>query len=127
MITSDQLSHFKNKLEDEKALLEEELQRLGTRNPSNPSDWMPSKPGDEEFGADKSDNADIIEEEGENNASLSELEVRLMHVINALNKITAGTYGVCEVSGHDIEIERLEANPAARTCKAHMDKESTLA
>jgi RNA polymerase-binding transcription factor DksA len=47
-------------------------------------------------------------------------------VVHALGKIEAGTYGVCEVSGMDIEEDRLEANPAARTCKAHMAEEATL-
>ena len=35
--------------------------------------------------------------------------------------IAAGTYGTCEVSGEQIEEDRLEADPAARTCKAHMN------
>ena len=125
-MTSDQLAEFKNKLEKEKDVLEESLTRLGTQNPANPSDWMPSKAADESFGADKNDNADIIEMEGENNASLNELEVRMMLVINALNKIEDGAYGVCDVGGEEIELDRLTANPAARTCKAHMDKESAM-
>lgn len=125
-MTSDQLAQFKSKLEKEKDLLEEELSRLGTPNPANPSDWMPGKPEGEEFGADKNDNADIIEAEGENNASLNELEVRMMLVINALNKIEDGAYGVCDVGAEEIELDRLTANPAARTCKAHMDKESAM-
>lgn len=123
---NDHLAHFKAKLEAEKTLLEEELSKLGTRNPSNPSDWVPSKPEGEEFGADKNDNADIIEAEQENNATLNELEGRLNQVARALEKMNAGTYGVCEISGHDIEIDRLEANPAARTCKEHMSEERSL-
>lgn len=126
MLPADKIAHFKTKLEAEKTLLEEELGRLGTRNPANPNDWLPSKPAGEEFGADKNDNADIIEMEQENNASLNELEGRLNTVLRALEKIEAGTYGVCEVSGMDIEEDRLEANPAARTCKAHMAEEAAL-
>ena len=38
-----------------------------------------------------------------------------------------GTYGSCEISGEAIEVERLEANPAARTCKAHIEREAELA
>ena len=36
----------------------------------------------------------------------------------ALDRVEAGTYGVCEVCGRDIGAPRLEALPAARTCIA---------
>ncbi len=36
-------------------------------------------------------------------------------------RIEDGTYGVCTVSGEEIETERLEADPAAKTCKAHLN------
>jgi RNA polymerase-binding transcription factor DksA len=126
MLNHDHIADFKTKLTAEKAVLEEELSHLGARNPSNPSDWVAAKPEGEEFGADQNDNADVISDMHENNASMNELEGRLNTVIAALGKIDAGTYGVCEVSGHDIELDRLTANPAARTCKEHMKDESTL-
>ncbi len=120
------VDELKARLEEEKSLLEAELSKLGSRNPSNPQDWVPSIPEGDSFGADRNDNAEIIEEMHENNASLNELEGRLQNVIRALDKIDKGTYGVCEISGHDIEEDRLKANPAARTCKEHMSQESTL-
>ncbi len=120
MLTETQINTFKQRLEDEKVLLEKQLGELGTRNPSNPSDWMPSKPEGEEFGADRNDNADIIEEMQDNNASLTQLEARLNDTVSALQKIEQGSFGICEVSGEDIELDRLDANPSARTCKTHM-------
>ena len=94
---------------------------MGKRNPANPSDWVPAKTGGEgDFGADRNDNADLIEEMHDSNASLNELEGQLNTVLMALEKIEKGTYGTCEISGEPIEIERLNANPSARTCKAHM-------
>ena len=51
---------------------------------------------------------------------LDELEARYRLVLHALKKFDAGTYGVCEESGEQIEEERLDANPAARTCKDHI-------
>jgi RNA polymerase-binding transcription factor DksA len=126
MLTDTQKSDFKVKLEAEKFLLQEELAGLGTQNPATPGDWEAAKPAGEVFGADQTDNADIIELEQQNNAAMNELEGRFNTVMHALNKFASGTYGVCEVSGHDIEIERLNANPAARTCKAHMGEERTL-
>lgn len=127
MLTDEQKNALRAKLESEKKLLEEELGRLGTKNPDAPGDWVTGKPAGEEFGADRTDNAGVIEEMHENNASMNELEGRYNNVTRALEKFSSGTYGVCEVSGHDIEIARLEANPAARTCMNHMRDESSLA
>lgn len=120
MLTQNDLVKFKKLLEEEKVLLETELSELGSRNPSNASDWVPSKPAGDEFGADRNDNADIIEDMQDNNAALNELEGRLNQVMSALLKITEGTYGTCEISGEAIEMDRLEANPASPTCKKHM-------
>jgi len=36
-----------------------------------------------------------------------------------LDAVTAGTYGICEVSGEQIPEERLLANPSATTIVAH--------
>lgn len=120
MITDEQKKALAAKLEAEKAELEEQLGKLGARNPSNPADWVASIPAGEEFGADRTDNAGVIEEIQGNYATLNELEGRVNNVISALEKMQAGTYGVCEVGNEPIEIERLMANPAARTCMAHM-------
>lgn len=122
MITDEQKSTLKVRLEKERDLLQQELSSLGAENPSVAGDWEPKKPEGDEFGADRNDNADIIEAMQENNASMNELEGRLNLVMAALAKFDAGTYGVCEVSGEPIEFERLNANPAARTCMAHMDQ-----
>jgi DnaK suppressor protein len=122
MISDAQKADFKVSLEKERDLLESELQKIGVRNPSNPSDWIAAKATDDSFGADRNDNADIFEEMQDANATISELEVRFDEVGRALKKIEEGGYGICEISGNDIELDRLEANPAARTCKAHMSK-----
>ena len=120
MLSEQDKKEFKSRLEKERTILEKELGKLGARNPANPSDWIPAKPSDDEFGADRNDNADIIEEMQDSNASMNELEGRLNEVEEALRAMDTGAYGMCEVSGEDIEIERLKANPAARTCMAHM-------
>ena len=121
MLDKKQIAEFKARLENEQELLEGELEKLGVRNPANPSDWIPAKAAGEEFGADRNDNADIIEGMQDDNASLNELEGRLNVVLAALKKIDDGAYCVCEVAGEPIEIERLEANPAAPTCMKHMN------
>lgn len=121
MLNDTDTNAFKKGLETERVFLETELSKLGKRDPSNPNDWVPAKLSDDAFGADRNDNADIFEEMQDANATMNELEGRLNMVNRALEKMDAGTYGVCEVSGEDIEIERLKANPAAVTCIKHMD------
>ena len=113
--------YFKDKLLKELERLEKELSDVGRKNPDNPADWE-AKPSEEEvIPADENVLADRMEDYTENNALVNQLEPRLRDVRSALDKIEKGTYGLCEVSGEEIEGDRLEANPAARTCKAHMN------
>jgi RNA polymerase-binding transcription factor DksA len=37
-------------------------------------------------------------------------------------QIEKGAYGTCKICGEKIEEDRLEANPAAQTCKLHMNE-----
>lgn len=113
------VTNFKTRLSEEKEKLEAELTSIGRRNPSNPGDWeaVPQGVGQE---ADPNDAADLIEGYEENTAILKDLEIRYNDVLAALARIEDGTYGICEVSGEPIEEDRLNADPAARTSKAHM-------
>lgn len=110
---------YKSVLEAEKIRLEQELSTVGRRNPSNPADWeaLPSETGLE---ADPSDTADQIDGYETNTAILKDLETRYNEVLGALTRIETGTYGICSVSGEEIEDDRLAADPAANTCKAHL-------
>ncbi len=111
---------MRERLEKERATVEAELATVGRKNPRKPNDWE-ATPGEIDTTATESDEiADKIEDFEENTAILRELEIRLGDINAAIEKIEKGTYGVCEVSGEPIEEDRLEANPSARTCKAHM-------
>lgn len=123
MLTETQITEFKERLIKERDILEKELTSLGSRNANHPGDWEPKKPEGEEYSPDRNDNADIIEAMHENNASMNELEGRFNNVMRALKKIEDGNYGVCEISEEPIELERLEVNPAARTCLKHIEEE----
>lgn len=112
--------HFRARLLDEKATLEGELATVGRPNPSNPADWEATPP-ETEIEPDPNDRADQMEEFGTNNAILTDLEARLGSVVQALARMDAGTYGTCTVGGEEIEEERLEADPTASTCKAHLE------
>lgn len=71
--------------------------------------------------ADESDLGDRNESYEENSAITETLAARLTDVEDALQKIENGSYGFCETSGEPIEEDRLMANPAARTCKVHLN------
>ena len=114
--------YFKKKLEGEKALIEKELAKVGRVNPDNPSDWEATPPVDRDTSlADENTVADAIEGYEDNAAILKTLEDRYNDIKSGLDKIKHGTYGFCQICGKEIEAERLEANPSARTCKEHVD------
>lgn len=113
-------AHYRTRLTSEKAELEAQLATVGRKNPSNPGDWE-AVPEDTGMEADPNDQADQMEEFGNNNAILTDLEARYQSVLAALARLEEGSYGVCEIGGETIEEDRLEADPAAPTCKAHLN------
>jgi RNA polymerase-binding transcription factor DksA len=115
------LTAFKSRLEAEEQKLLTELQTVGRINPDNPNDWEAIPSDMQDRSTDLNDFADNIEAYETNAAVLKQLETQLVDVRDALAKMENGTYGICEISGTPIELERLEANPAARTCVAHMN------
>lgn len=112
-------THFKKILEEELSLLEKELSTIGRKNPDNPADWEAVEPQDGEE-AEEGDLAEGLDEYSNNRGMLNQLEYRYNEVKNALSRIDSEKYGFCEVGGEEIELDRLEANPAATTCKKHM-------
>lgn len=114
------IQHFKELLDAELVLLEKELSGIGRVNPDNKNDWEAVEPDMNTDTADEGDVAGTMQEYANNNAMLNNLEIRLNEVKSALEKIDEGTYGVCEECDAPIEEDRLEANPAAKTCKLHM-------
>jgi RNA polymerase-binding transcription factor DksA len=115
-------NQFKVALEKELAVLEKELSDVGRRNPSNKVDWEATQGNvSAEERSEPNEVADKIEEYEEHAGVLKELEKRYNDVKLALTKIDGDMYGVCEVGGEMIEPERLEANPAARTCETHRE------
>ncbi|OHA57468.1 MAG: hypothetical protein A2114_01565 [Candidatus Vogelbacteria bacterium GWA1_51_14] len=110
---------YQAKLEEEKVRLTEELEAIAEHRPEVPGDWQ-AKPESSDLST-RDDVAEKFEELEERRATEHTLENRLKEVTNALAKIKAGTFGLCEVGNEPIEEDRLAANPAARTCKAHLE------
>lgn len=103
-------------LEVERASLMENLSSRGQKDASGDWQGISTSKGEE---ADPTDVADNIEELATNVSLVEELERRLHDVESALEKMGSGSYGMCEVGGEAISIERLKANPSARTCVEH--------
>ena len=122
-LTQEEERGLRTKLEDEKAVLTEELLRIGRKNPTNASDWEAKPEVMDIQEADRNETADRIEAFEENTAILKDLEIRLNKVERARKKMDEGTYGICDVGGQPIKKERLFANPAAVTCTVHADTE----
>ncbi len=116
---------YKERLTTALARVTEELKTLGVHDPKNKRDWL-ATPEEEVAEADPNTAADRSEEWGERAATLAALEREYNDLTRALANIENGAYGVCEISGEAIEPDRLDANPAARTCKTHLDEEAEL-
>lgn len=115
------IASFKQKLEEEKAHLEKELGTVAQEKDGTGS-WEAkgTLETDDNVDADPNVTADKIEEFETNQAITESFKADLLEINDALGKIEAGTYGLCEVCNKEIEDDRLAANPSARTCKEHM-------
>jgi RNA polymerase-binding transcription factor DksA len=112
-------SHFQKNLEEEKALLEEEISLLGVEVGGAHHAHLWEKEGTHT--GDSMEVAESFEIENEKEAILEHLENRLLEVTKALHRITEGSFGICEICHKEIETARLEANSAARTCIEHRE------
>jgi RNA polymerase-binding transcription factor DksA len=110
--------HFKKLLKKELKRLDAELKTIGYKK-KNTSEWESKATDVDVLASDSADIADNIENYESNNAILKQLQIEYDEIIHALENMKKGAYGICEISGEPIEIGRLEANPAARTCMAH--------
>lgn len=111
-LSAEDVRVLREMLESEKEQLEEELAEHGHKSDD---DWVATASGFTEQESDVVDSADRFEELATNVPIVEGAEKRLVEVNHALQRMEAGTYGICEVSGKEIPIERLRANPEART------------
>ena len=74
---------------------------------------------DDSFDDGFADTSQVTAERGEIEALAGSLTETLRDLEDALAKLDAGTYGMCETCGDPIGDARLEAMPAARFCIKH--------
>ena len=116
------IKELKKQLEKERDELVEEMNTMGKMNPET-GEWEAVPEAMDQKEADQNEMADRFEEFESRSSMMDTLETRLTDVKDALEKMEKGSYGVCEISGKPIEEDRLQANPAARTCKKYINNE----
>jgi len=107
------IDELKNILLKEKEELEKNLGKIARPIDKREGDYETSF---EEIGTDKDDNATEVDQYTQNLPVENTLEKKLQDVLDALGRIEKGTYGKCENCEKNIPVERLRANPSARTC-----------
>ena len=113
------LNELKEKLEKEKAQIEEELEKFAKRDIKLPEDWdtrFPKWNGTASGGGALETAADEVEEYEAKLPVEYSLEMRLKNINLALKKIKEGKYGICEKCGKEIDEKRLKIVPEARFC-----------
>ncbi len=99
-------------LADQRAALEEERATLCQRL----SELGFGESGSLTFDQNFADSSQVTAERAEVEALATSLQESLGEVEDALRKMDAGTYGICEGCGRPISPARLEAKPTARLC-----------
>ncbi len=112
---------IKEKLEKERDDLLEQMKGMGKLN-AETGEWE-TIPEEIDFPeSDENDKADRFEDFEARSSMMRTLEPRLKNILKALKGLSRDSFGKCEVCKKDIEMTRLEANPAARTCKKHLEE-----
>ena len=112
---------IKEELEKERDLLVSEMGDMGKLNPET-GEWEAMPEAQDFPEADPNSAADRFEDFESKSSMMRDLERRLKNILAALKNINKAAFGTCEVCGKDIEMARMKVNPAARTCKKHINE-----
>jgi DnaK suppressor protein len=107
------MDELKADLLKEKAELESNLDKIARPIDKGEGDYETAF---EEIGTDKDDNATEVDQYTQNLSVENTLEKKLQVILEALEKMEKGTYGICENCQKEIPLDRLRANPSAKTC-----------
>jgi RNA polymerase-binding transcription factor DksA len=111
---------IKEKLEKERDSLLEQMKGMGKLN-AETDEWE-TTPEEQDFPeSDENDKADRFEDFEARSSVMRTLEPRLNSILKALKGINKESFGKCVVCKKEIEMARLEVNPAAQTCKKHLE------
>jgi len=107
------MEELKSALVEEKEELESNLGKIAKPVDKEDGDYETSF---EDIGSDKDDNATEVDQYTQNLSVENTLEKKLQNILDALEKMDKGTYGICENCQKEIPLDRLRANPSAKTC-----------
>ena len=120
---TEKLTHFKILLVAEELKVGGELEGIAVQNSSVKGDWVPRI---DNLDYDNDASSQKSREYERRVGIVAELETRHNNILRALTRIEDGAYGTCVVSGKEIEMDRLDANPAADTCIEFKDRGPNL-
>ena len=106
------LASIKEKLESEKARLEQELKLLGHHQTEDGT----MEPNFPQFGDKEDENAAEVALFSDNKSLEDTLERELRDVIKALDRMKEGKYGICKYCKQQIPLQRLLARPESSSC-----------
>ncbi|MEK7598153.1 MAG: TraR/DksA C4-type zinc finger protein [Patescibacteria group bacterium] len=112
-IDAQTLVELKEALLKEKASLENDLGKIAKPVNRATGDYEPAF---EDIGTDREDNASEVEQYTDDLPVEITLEKKLKDVLEALEEMEEDSYGICKNCNQKISLERLRANPSARTC-----------
>ena len=111
---------IKEKLEKERDNLLEQMKGMGKLD-TETGEWE-ATPEELDFPeTDENDKADRFEDFEARSSVIKTLGPRLNTILKALKGLNRESFGKCVVCKKDIEMARLEVNPAAQTCKKHLE------
>jgi RNA polymerase-binding transcription factor DksA len=111
---------IKEKLEKERDDLLLQMKGMGKLNEE--TDEWETTPEEQDFPeSDENDKADRFEDFEARSSVMRTLEPRLNNILKALKGLNRDSFGKCIVCKKEIEMARLEVNPAAQTCKKHLE------
>ena len=109
------VAEMKSVLEVKLAKLEAELKAFSLRDPHATENYNASFP---DYGNKEDENASEVATFSDNLSLEHTLEGTLSDVVRALERIKAGTYGVCKYCRQEIDQRRLRARPESGSCVA---------
>jgi RNA polymerase-binding transcription factor DksA len=107
-MTTNKLGEYKNKLQKERELIEEEI-----RQKNQPPNFG-RDPGGLNDSEEETDQADALTSQL---AIVQDLKNRLADIESALRKIESGRYGTCEKCGKEIGESILDIDPESHFCQ----------
>jgi len=116
MLSQKLKEELAKRLKEEKAKLEEELDRFAKKDYRPIGDYDTIFPQFDQERTTPDESADEVEEYDKLLGIEHALETRLKEVNDAIDRLHTKNFGLCQNCGRQISKERLLANPAATTC-----------